>query len=220
MIGPKFQERLRALGMITVPDVLQYDLPSLESWFGKREGEWLWHRVRGINDSVVESSHGDAKSISRDETFPTDLHDDKDLERELLALVTRAASDLRHSGLTARTITVRIRDKDFRTRSAQRTLVAPVVSDRVLMGEARALLGKLRAARRVPARLIGVALSSLNQDPEANQLGLFVRKGGASAETDRDRILARTVDRVREKFGRDSIIPAALAPPDDRKQGG
>jgi len=31
-----------------------------------------------------------------------------------------------------------------------------------------------------------------------------------SAETDRDRTLARTVDRVREKFGARSIMPASL----------
>jgi DNA polymerase-4 len=219
LIGPKFQARLAALGMVTVPDVLQYDLPSLESWFGRREGEWLWHRVRGISESAVERG-GEAKSISRDETFPEDLHDDRDLERELLSLVTRAASDLRHDGLTARTITVRIRDRDFRTRSAQRTLVEPVVADRVLMREARALLAKLRIARRVPARLIGVALSSLSQDPEADQLVLFARSSDASLETERDRILSRAVDRVREKFGRNSILPAALTTPEDRTKGG
>src|SRR5688500_14671266 len=31
MVGPKFQERLASLGMTTVPDVLQYDLPTLRT---------------------------------------------------------------------------------------------------------------------------------------------------------------------------------------------
>jgi DNA polymerase IV len=172
MVGPKFQQRLAKYGMTTVPDVLQHDLPTLRQWFGEREAEWLWHRVHGISDSEVESG-GDQKSISRDETFAVDLHDDADLEHELVALVTRAAFDLRTDGLAARTITVRIRDKDFRTRSAQRTLAEPVVSDRVILRVARELLAKLRAARRVPARLLGVALSSLAQDPKADQLKLF-----------------------------------------------
>jgi hypothetical protein len=98
---------------------------------------------------------------------------------------------------------------DFKTRSARRTLPEPVVSDRVVMGVARELLAKLRATRRVPARLIGVALSSLAADPKADQLTLFERDDPL-AETDRDRAIARTVDRVREKFGAKGIVPAAL----------
>ena len=210
LVGPKFQERLAALGMTRVPDVLQYNLPTLEAWLGKREGQWLWDRVHGIGSSAVDPG-GEAKSISRDETFAHDLSDDRDLERELLALVTRAAFDMRSDGVAARTITVRIRDMDFRTRSARRTLVEPVVSDRVLWRVARELLAKLRASRRVPARLLGVALSSLGQDPEADQLRLFESASNSDSETERDRTLARAVDRVREKFGRHSIGPASLA---------
>lgn len=213
LVGPKFQERLAALGMVSVPDVLQYNLPTLVAWLGKREAEWLWDRVQGIDHSTVDSG-GEAKSISRDETFAHDISDDRELERELLALVTRAAFDLRSEGLAARTITVRIRDMDFRTRSARRTLVESVVSDRVLMRVARDLLRKLRSTRSVPARLLGVALSSLGQDPEADQLRLFETTSGAEAETERDRVLARAVDRVRAKFGRNSILPASLAEDD------
>ena len=209
LVGPKFQERLAALGMTTVPDVLQHDLPTLRQWLSDREAEWLWNRVHGIADSVVERG-GIARSISRDETFPADLRDDRDLDLELLALVTRAAFDLRGDGLAARTITVRIRDMDFRTRSARRTLFEAVVSDRVILHVARELLAKLRAARRVPARLLGVALSSLAQDPKADQLTLFARDDGPATETDRDRALARTVDQVRAKFGAKGILPASL----------
>lgn len=209
MVGPKFQERLASLGMTSVPHVLQYDLPTLQRWLGRREAEWLWNRVRGVDDSPVEA-WGEAKSISRDETFSEDLRDTEDLERELLALVTRAAYDLRGDGLAARTITVRIRDMDFRTRSAQKTLAEPVVSDRIIMRVSRELLAKLRAARRVPARLLGVALSSLAQDPTADQLALFAADAGPLTETDRDRTVARTVDRVREKFGAKGILPGSL----------
>ena len=60
------------------------------------------------------------------------------------------------------------------------------------------------------ARLIGVGLSSLAVDATADQLTLFDREGSKSAETDRDRLLARTVDRVRAKFGDKGILPARL----------
>ncbi len=210
MVGPKFQQRLAKLGMTTVPDVLRHDLPTLHQWFGEREGKWLWDRVHGRSESEVDTGGDGQQSMSRDETFPEDMHDDADLDHELVALVTRVAFDLRSDGLGARTITVKIRDRDFRTRSAQRSLNEPVVSDRVILRVARELLAKLRAARRVPARLLGVALSSLVDDPKADQLKLFKARGEASGETERDRIVARTVDRVRDRFGAKGIIPASL----------
>ncbi len=209
LIGPRFQERLAKLGMRRVPDVLQYDVPTLSQWLGRREAEWLYDRVRGIDASEVEA-HGDAKSISRDDTFPRDIDDDDELARELLALVTRAAHDLRGDMMTARTITVRIRDFDFKTRQANRTLDTPVISDRVILEVARGLLAKLRNARRVPARLLGVKLSSLAVDSTADQLALFERRDAVTDETDRDRVLARTIDKVREKFGDKGILPARL----------
>ena len=208
-VGPRFQERLGQLGLRTVPDVLRYDLHVLASWLGERAAHWLWHRVRGEDTSVVEPRL-EAKSISRDETFSKDLHDDGDLAKELLSLATRAASDLREDGLAARTITVKIRDFDFRTRQASRTIELPVIADRVIFGVARMLLQKLRRARRVPARLLGVALSSLTVDVAADQLTLFETREALTMETERDRVIARTVDRVRAKFGDKGILPGGL----------
>ncbi|MEO7083740.1 MAG: DNA polymerase IV [Gemmatimonadaceae bacterium] len=208
-VGPRFQARLGKLGLRTVPDVLRHDLATLKSWLGDREAEWLHGRVRGIDHSHVEP-HGDQKSISRDDTFSADIDDDDSLKRELLALVTRGASDLRADGLAARTVTVRIRDRDFTTRQASRTLDLPVMTDRVILEVAHALLAKLRRARRVPARLLGVSLSSFNVDRSADQLTLFERRDGKPVETDRDRTLARTVDQVRAKFGKSGILPARL----------
>jgi hypothetical protein len=58
-------------------------------------------------------------------------------------------------------VTVKIKDFDFRIRQASRTLPHAVDSDRAVTDVARELLARLRAGRRVPARLVGVALSGL-----------------------------------------------------------
>lgn len=210
LVGPKFQERLARHGLVTVADVLRYDVATLEQWISKREAAWLWQRAHGKDDGGVAHRERN-KGISRDETFSKDLTSDEDLGRELLRLVTRAAADMRGDGLTARTIAVRIRDFDFKTRSAQRTMPEPVLSDRVVLRVAHELLASLREARRVPARLIGVRLSGLETQPEADQLSLMDR----SAETDKDRGIARAIDRVRGKFGPRSILPGGLSSPDD-----
>ena len=213
MVGPKFVTRLERAGLRTVNDVLEHPLSELIRWFGDREGQWLYDRVRGIDSGSVEG-HGEQKSMSREETFSTDISDDATLERELFALVARVASDLRAELLSARTIRVKIKDADFTIRQAGRTLPEAVVSDRVIYGVARELLHSLRARRRTAARLIGVALSGLATNPEPPQLALFV-DATASLETERDRAVARTVDSVRRKFGQDAIGSAQLSKHDD-----
>jgi DNA polymerase-4 len=160
-------------------------------------------------DSSSVSERDVPKRMSREETFDRDIATDDDLHRELLRLVTRVASDLREQDLAARTITVKLRDADFRTRQASRTLPEPVIADRVIFETARHLLARLRGARRVRARLIGIALSSLDVPDRAAQLSLF-ETPSPSLETERDRALAGAVDRLRAKFGAAAIVPGRL----------
>ena len=215
LVGPKFVTRLERAGLRTVNDVLEHPLPELIRWFGDREGQWLHDRVRGMDTGSVEG-HGEQKSMSREETFSTDISDDATLERELFALAARVASDLRAELLAARTIRVKIKDADFTVRQAGRTLPEAVVSDRVIYGVARELLHTLRSRRRTPARLIGIALSSLATSPEPPQLALFA-DATATLETERDRTVARTIDVVRAKFGQDAIGAAQLSKHDDEE---
>lgn len=203
-VGPKTTARLAERGLRSVDDVLALDTAALARLVGTSDGEWLARRVRGIDDSEV-AERDEVKSISRDETFATDISDDVLLEGELTELVGRAAADLRSESLTARTVTVRIRDADFTTRQASRTVDEALASDRGIYTVARELLHKLRRARRVPARLLGVGLTNFTAPP-ATQLALFDAMA-APLETPRDRELARVVDEVRARFGRDAIAP-------------
>ena len=203
-IGPKTTARLAERGLRTVNDVLALDVAGLSRLVGDGDAAWLAERVRGIDLGAV-AEREEAKSISRDETFGADIHDDLLLEGELTELMSRAGADLRRDGLGARTITVRIRDTDFRTRQASRTVDEPLASDRALYTIARDLLQKLRKARQVPARLLGVGLSNFTT-PTVKQLALFDAPR-APLETAKDRELSRAVDAVRARFGRDAIAP-------------
>ena len=204
-IGPKTTSRLSERGLRTVKDVLALDDAALARLVGPRDGAWLARRVRGVDSGEVATEREAAKSISRDDTFPVDINDDLMLEGELTELVGRAAGDLRSDALKTRTVTVRIRDKDFTTRQASRTVDEALESDRAIFVVARELLYKLRKARRVPARLLGVALSNFT-DPPVKQLALFGQTG-ERLETAKDRDVSRAMDAVREKFGRDAIAP-------------
>jgi DNA polymerase IV len=206
-IGPVFTEELRKFGLVTVASALPLAEQTLCDMLGAERGGWLYRRIRGLHEGAVEGD-AEAKSMSRDETFPRDLSDDDDLLRELLALTVRLGSDLRDDGLRARTVTVRIRDADFTNRSASRTVEQPLESDRAIFTIARELLAKLRARRRIPARLLSVAVSHLSGRDGAPQLTLF--HDAAALETERDRQLARAVDALRSRFGRDTLLPGRL----------
>ncbi len=199
MVGPKFQERLARFGLTRVPDAVHAGRDRLIAWLGPRAGEWLWDCVRGVDHSRVVH-RGDAKSISRDETFATDVDDDVALGTRLIELVDRATTDLREDGQRARTVTVRLRDADFTDRQASRTLDSPVSSERAVHRVARELLARLRRARPGPARLMGVALSQLVREDAPAQLDLLAAPG-ARAETEKDRKVAQAVDEVRRRLG-------------------
>ncbi|UCG87360.1 MAG: DNA polymerase IV [Gemmatimonadota bacterium] len=212
-VGPRLQERLAHHGLRYVKDALTLPEDVLASWLGERTGKWLYRRIRGIDTSPVVR-HAAAKSMSHEETFAADLHEDSDLERELTRLASRLAADMRSKRLRARTVTVKLRDADFTTRQASYTLELPVDSDRPINTVARQLLRKLRQVRRTGARLVGVAVSNLSdRDTPDGQLSLFRASGGADAELQRDRQLARAVDQINARFGRERIVRASTVEP-------
>lgn len=206
-IGPKMQEKLASLGLVRVDDVLPHDRSTLARWLGRRQAEWLWARVRGIHATPVES-RAPARQMSRETTFDRDIRDPAQLAAALRGLAHKVASDLRGDRLSARTVTVKVKDHDFTTRLASRTLPEPIESDRAVAEVAVPLLAKLRQARNVPARLVGVALGNLAPAADAEQLGLFAPPPSA-IERPQDRAVSRAVDRVREKFGSDAIRAGA-----------
>ncbi|MGQ0562244.1 MAG: DNA polymerase IV, partial [Gemmatimonadota bacterium] len=171
-IGPKFQQRLRAYGLVRVSDLLAFEEKALDAWFGEATGRWLYQRIRGIDDGAVEPRTM-AKSISRDETFARDLTADDLLLSELARLSAEAAHELRARQLRARTVAVKVRAADFTTRQARHTLAAAVESDRAIYDVARELLLKLRKARRGGVRLLGVSLAGFTDQRGVEQLGLF-----------------------------------------------
>ncbi len=206
-VGPVFAEQLARLGLKTVEDALALEETQLEHMLGEGRGQWVYRRARGIDGGHVTPDRG-ARSMSREETFARDIADNDALETELLAMAVRLGADLRGHGLRARTITVKLRDHDFKTRQASRTVDPPIHADRAIFTIARELLHRLRNVRRVPARLIGVAATGLRSTESAPQIPLF---GDAPAvETDRDRRLDQAADAARSRFGHKAVRPGRL----------
>lgn len=220
MVGPRLAETLDRIGLRTVAEAQAWPTEALIRRLGERTGRWLDARVRGIDPSRVWP--GDQqKQVSREQTFSKDLETDAAISRELLRLAVRVSADLRRQELTARTVTVKLRDPRFDTRTARRTLRLPITSERSVVRVAAQLLRALRARRGGAVRLLGISLSHFDgPPPAAAQLGLFEGTSGAAPAEDpstadptegvRDRALTAAMDRIRNRFGASAILPAPL----------
>ena len=206
-VGPRLGAALKRYGLVRVSDALRVDAATIERWLGPRAGRWLFERIRGRGSDTVDSSGG-ARSMSHEETFARDLASDEALETRLLRLVTSLAAALREEGLVTGCITVKIRDHDFRTRQASRTVPEPLRTDRALFAVARTLLAGLRTRRRAAARLLGVSFSALAAEAGPAQLTLL--SAAAAGESARDRRLAAAVDAINRRLGEKAIRPARL----------
>ena len=73
-------------------------------------------RARGIDPRPLELA-SEAVSISHEETFPQDIADRERLHDELRRMAARLAEHLAKQGLTARTVSTKVRYPDFQIRS-------------------------------------------------------------------------------------------------------
>jgi DNA polymerase-4 len=212
-IGPSLVKALHKRGLVHVRDAVAVQQEWLERWFGRRRGAWLHRRVRGVDESAVDPTER-RRSISAERTFFRDLDSTRDLERRLLEISSSVGASLRKRDYRARTVTVKIRDSDFRTRTRSRTLVRPVESNAAIYGVAKELMAELRANRAVPARLLGVGLTGLVSDgADETQLALF--EDSAPGESERDRNVSRVVDQLQDRFGRGAVRPGGTLEKDE-----
>jgi DNA polymerase-4 len=109
-------------------------------------------------------------------------------------------ASVRREGLAARTIALKVRYNTFHTVSRRRTLAQATTSTRPAYAAAAELLAELDVRTRW-VRLIGVSVSSLTGN--AFQLSFD--------EHWREVALVEAVDRVRAKYGRSALRPAAVA---------
>lgn len=205
-VGPVTLEKLHRIGLQTVGDLAACDLRILQLALGEAHAQHLYDLSHGIDDRVVEPDRA-VKSIGSEETFGDDLTDAREVRRNLLRMADTVARRCREQGLTARTITLKIRYGDFSTITRAKTLDAPVDTAQAIMTVVDQLLAEVDVAAGV--RLAGVSARNFAElDP---QLSLFAEFDEPSTRTDAEwREASRAIDRIREKFGDDAIITGGV----------
>src|SRR4051794_26344394 len=129
-VGPATAERLRRSGVHTIGDLTRVSLPDLLDWFGQAHGAGLYRLARADDDRSVVSER-EAKSISAEETFDVDLTDRVRLGTEVDLLAGKVGGRLRAAGMSARTVTLKVRHYDFTTITRSLTRAQPTDDPRL-----------------------------------------------------------------------------------------
>lgn len=204
-VGPKTLARLERLGVRTIADVAALPLPVLRSSLGDASSRHLHELAHGRDDRRVEIDLR-PKSVGHEETYSFDHHTYATIDTELVRLADAVAARLRDNELGGRTVTLKARMNDFTTVTRSVTVDQPVQSGVVLAQLAKELV---RAVDHTPGvRLLGVSVTKLVHRPTL-QLSLDELSASTTSRAARADVDA-AVDRVRRRFGADSIGPAGL----------
>ena len=159
-VGPRAEERLAAAGIATIGELATLSDVSLRVVLPGQVGRLLRDRARGIDPRDLDLD-AERTSISTEETFVRDLVDRTALHAELRRMAVEVASYLRRDGLSARTVTTKLRYADFSLRSRSTTLQAPIDEPERIGELACELLDRGLRDRPGALRLVGVGVSGL-----------------------------------------------------------
>lgn len=157
-VGPATVDRLRRAGVATVADLQEVSEDELVRMLGKAHGHVLHQLAFARDDRPVEPER-EAKSVSVEGTYEHDLTDRRLMESLLTRQAGEVARRLRKSGLSGRTITIKVRLYDFTTLNRSATLPSPTDDEGVIARTSRRLLEDLDTSGGV--RLLGVGVSGL-----------------------------------------------------------
>jgi DNA polymerase IV len=201
-VGPKTNEELAKLGLLTVADIANTPRQTLIRALGQATGASLYELSWGRDYREVIPVEID-KSISAAETFDTDIEDQEIILREFLRLTEKATYRMREKDFSARTISIKVRFADFKTITRSKTLPLPLSATHEVFEIVKALFLALKLDR-ARLRLVGVSLDGLEDGVDGTeQLILGEREKGWRQAT-------AAIDQASARFGQGSVRPARL----------
>lgn len=195
-IGKETGYKLLKMGVETVKTLSDIPVEMMHNLLGK-QGVELHRRANGIDESPV-IPYREQKSISTEETFPTDTIDMGFIHKELVRMTEKIAFELRSQNRLTGCVTVKIRYSDFRTETRQAS-IAYTSADHVLLVKVKELFAQLYQRRQL-IRLIGVRFTDLI--PGTYQIHLF-------DDTQELIRLYQAIDSVKKQYGESFLIRAA-----------
>ena len=158
-VGPVTAKRLNERGITRLVDVRTCDPATLRDAVGSLS-EWLLQLASGHDDRPVEPNRA-SKSSSSECTYAEDITDITRIREEIDAMARENAEWLTRKGLTARTVTIKVRYDDFETITRSHSQAPTSDADDIAQRAVR-LLEKTEAGAR-PVRLLGAGVHNLSE---------------------------------------------------------
>ena len=194
-VGEAMERRLARDGIATIGDLQAIAEAGLARRYGAM-GRRLARLSRGEDRRPV-AGRAMRKSLSAETTFADDIAAADALAARLWPLAETVARRLKAEGIGARTVTVKLKRADFRSRTRRATLAhATQSADAIWRAGARLAAGEADGTR---FRLIGIGASNYAPAQECDPPDLA--DPGAAARRD----VERAIDTIRERFGEDAI---------------
>ncbi len=185
------------LGVRTIGQLRRLRVEVLFDHFGS-QGEHFWKLARGVDDRRVVPDR-EAKSISHETTFASDIDDLEVLRAWLLELTEQVARRLRRHKLRGRTVQLKVRFADFRTITRSQKLPEPSnVTDELWKAADRMFVSRIPDGRQ-PIRLLGMGITDLD-NTEVRQAQLF-----DADSRERHKKIDEVGDMISERFGRQAL---------------
>ena len=208
-VGGSTAERLRAAQIYTIGQLAAADVEKLCSVVGVRTAQLLHEYSNGIDDSPVVAKAPEAKGYSISTTVEENVTDFESAYRILLSLADSVSGRMRGDGAQCSCVGVTVRYSDFRDRAHQRRLWEATDVTGEIYELSRELIRELWDGH-TPIRLIGISLTELSRDGEA-QISLF-----SDERRDKARKLDRAMDSIRSRYGADTILRGSVKGENDR----
>jgi DNA polymerase-4 len=190
-IGASAQARLAKVGVTQIAHLRDISLKTLFEALG-RDAQRL-SRLAWGEDTRRVTPERETKSISAETTFETDLKSFDNLEPILWRLSEKVSRRLKAAGLAGRSVTLKLKDKDFHLLTRTRSGLPPTQLAACLFDPARQLLKA--ACDGTAYRLIGIGASDLCDAAEADRGDL------ADQSVVRQAQMESAIDKIRDKFG-------------------
>jgi DNA polymerase-4 len=202
-VGKKMHRQLELLSIRTLGDVQRLPEKTLVKHLGKF-GQRLRALSSGTDHSPV-SPHAPHKSISSERTLAADTDDTKLLKRYLLRQSEEVAKQLRKAAVRAKTITIKIKDADFKQITRRTTIAIPTQSSKTIYRHAERLMDNFKITKKI--RLIGVGTSGFSSVTASVQMGLFDTNEQPGDDWEK---VDQALDSIGKKFGKDVVARATL----------
>ena len=165
-VGKVTAAKMEELSIKTGADLKRWSIDELISQFGKA-GIYYYHAVRGKDDRPVTANR-QRKSIGSEKTFQNDLWSKEQVIEEVGIQARNVAEMLVERGLSARTVTLKVKYSDFDQITRSHTFTHPMSGFKEMLTSISALIGKTQVGNRA-VRLLGVSVSNLCGSKVARQ---------------------------------------------------